>query len=66
MKSLLAQHIEFRMKALGLNVKKLERTANLKINVVKNILLGRSRNPNVYTVVAIATALNCKSLRTAR
>lgn len=59
MKSLLAQHIEFRMKALGLNVKKLERSANLKVNAVKNILLGRSQNPNVYTVVAIAKALNC-------
>lgn len=59
MKSLLAQHIEFRMKALGLNVKKLERNANLKVNAVKNILLGRSQNPNVYTVVAIANALNC-------
>lgn len=59
MKTLLAQHIEFRMKALGLNVKKLERSANLKVNAVKNILLGRSQNPNVYTVVAIANALNC-------
>jgi len=59
MKALLAQHIEFRMKALGLNVKKLERNANLKVNAVKNILLGRSQNPNVYTVVAIAKALNC-------
>lgn len=59
MKSLLAQHIEFRMKTLGLNVKKLERNANLKVNAVKNILLGRSQNPNVYTVVAIANALNC-------
>jgi hypothetical protein len=59
MKSLLAQHIEFRMKTLGLNVKKLERSANLKVNAVKNILLGRSQNPNVYTVVAIANALNC-------
>lgn len=59
MKSLLAQHIEFRMKTLGLNVKKLERSANLKVNAVKNILLGRSQNPNVYTVVAIAKALNC-------
>jgi len=55
----LAQHIEFRMKTLGLNVKRLERNANLKVNAVKNILLGRSQNPNVYTVVAIATALNC-------
>lgn len=59
MKSLLAQHIDFRMKALGLNVKKLERNASLKVNAVKNILLGRSQNPNVYTVVAIAKALNC-------
>jgi len=59
MKSLLAQHIEFRMKALGLSVKKLERLANLKVNAVKNILLGRSQNPNVYTVLAIAKALNC-------
>ena len=47
------------MKALGLNVKNLERKANLKVNAVKNILLGRSQNPNVYTVVAIANALNC-------
>jgi transcriptional regulator with XRE-family HTH domain len=59
MKSLLAQHIEFRMKALGLNVKKLERMANLKVNAVNNILLGRSKNPNVYLVVAISRALNC-------
>jgi hypothetical protein len=57
MKSLLAQHIDFRMKTLGLNVKKLERSANLK--AVKNILLGRSQNPNVYSVLAIANALNC-------
>lgn len=47
------------MKALGLNVKKLERFANLKVNAVKNILLGRSQNPNVYSVMAIAKALNC-------
>lgn len=59
MKSLLAQHIEFRMKTLGFNVKKLERSANLKVNAVKNILLGRSQNPNVYSVLAIAKALNC-------
>lgn len=59
MKSLLAQQIEFRLKAFGLSVKKLERIANLKANAVKNILLGRSQNPNVYTIVAIAKALNC-------
>lgn len=59
MKSLLAQNIEFRIKALGLNVKKLERNANLKVNAVKNILSGRSQNPNVYSVLAISKALNC-------
>lgn len=47
------------MKTLGLNVKKLERNANLKVNAVNNILLGRSQNPNVYSVMAIAKALNC-------
>ena len=37
----------------------LERSAGMKPSVVQNIIYGRSKNPGVDTVKAIAKALNC-------
>lgn len=40
-------------------VQAFERKAGLKLNAVQNILSGRSQNPQMSTIVAIANALGC-------
>jgi len=43
----------------GISAHALERMAGLKPSAVQNILYGRSKNPSVTTIQAIANALGC-------
>lgn len=42
-----------------LTIAALERKAGLKLDAVRNIILGRTRNPNVQVLQAIARVFNC-------
>lgn len=54
--------IKRRMIAKSLNIQSLEKKAGLKISAVRNILNGTSKKPNVFTLYAIAEALDCSIL----
>ena len=41
------------------NVTDLEKKAGLKSNAVRNILLGKSNNPGIETLISICEILNC-------
>jgi transcriptional regulator with XRE-family HTH domain len=43
----------------NITIPALERKAGVKTNAVRNILTGRSKNPNIDTLKAIARALEC-------
>ncbi len=43
----------------NINVHSLEKKAGLKTGYIRNILLGRSENPRVFTLLAACEALNC-------
>ncbi|WP_431856629.1 LexA family transcriptional regulator [Azospirillum sp.] len=55
----LAREIQRRMKALKLTIAELERRAGVPAGRVKNILLGKSKNPRTDTIRKIAKALGC-------
>lgn len=55
----LQEHIKSHIKENDISAKALEREAGLKESAVKNILSGRSNNPGLEVIVAIAEALNC-------
>lgn len=58
----LQMQIKRRMVAKSLNIQSLEKKAGLKISAVRNILNGTSKKPNVFTLYAIAEALDCSIL----
>lgn len=43
----------------NLSVQGLEKKAGLKINAVRNILSGQSKNPQAKTLLAVSKALDC-------
>lgn len=51
--------IKQKMLQESLSAYSLERRAGLKSNAVHNILSGRSKNPSISIVQAVAKALNC-------
>jgi phage repressor protein C with HTH and peptisase S24 domain len=55
----LASNIARRMTAAGFNQKSLARAAGLNETGIRDILIGRSRNPRVDTLGKIAKALGC-------
>lgn len=59
METPLVQILKNKMNALGITIPDLERKASLKTNAVRNITLGRSKNPNIETLKALAKALEC-------
>jgi len=48
------------MNKKGLSVHALEKQAGLKSSAIHNILYGRSKNPSVKVIKAIAAALDCE------
>ena len=58
-KNKLASKLRSLMDKQNLSAAQLERLGNMKIGTVTNILLGRSKNPTLETIIALTTALNC-------
>jgi transcriptional regulator with XRE-family HTH domain len=59
MRHSLAEQISYRMKALGLSIRDLEKLANTKPNSVRYIIEGTTEKPNIFLVEDIAKALGC-------
>ncbi len=59
MTSIVAQKIKTKMTEQRFTVASLEREAGLKIHAVRNILLGKSKNPSADTLKAISNVLGC-------
>ncbi len=59
MASLVAQKIKSKMTEQRFTVASLEREAGLKVHAVRNILLGKSKNPSADTLKAISNVLGC-------
>ena len=57
--AIIQREIRWRMKASGYNQKSLARAAELNETAIRDILKGRSRNPRIDTLKAIATVLQC-------
>lgn len=59
MTSIIAQKIKNRMAEKRFTVASLEREAGLKVHAVRNIILGKSKNPSADTLKAVADVLEC-------
>lgn len=57
--TIIQREIRWRMEAAGQNQKSLARAAQLNETAIRDILKGRSKNPRVDTLKAIATVLDC-------
>lgn len=55
----LAASIKKKLEETHLTAGKVEKLADLKINAVRNIINGTSKNPSVFTLKAIAKVFNC-------
>lgn len=56
----IATQIKAKMLQRGISAHALEKRAGLRPSAVHNILYGRSRNPSITIIQAIAQALECK------
>ena len=56
---LIKQRIEMRLAQIGMSASALEQKAGLSSGAVRSILLGRSSNPTINTLTAIARVLDC-------
>lgn len=54
----LSKNLRSILQKKGISINALERTAGVKPGSVQNILYGRSKNPGIETLLAIANALN--------
>src|SRR5437588_625784 len=59
MSSYLQQQLQTRMQNMRLSICGLEKKAGLKKNIVRNVLLGKSRNPRTESLQAIADVFKC-------
>lgn len=59
MASSLANRIKHKMESKNISAHALEKQAGLKASAIHNILYGRSKNPSISTLKAIANALDC-------
>lgn len=59
MTTALAKQIVTRAKAKNMSMLTLGKEAGLKDHAIRNILLGKSRNPNAQTMQSIADVLGC-------
>lgn len=55
----LRNNIKNRVQKNNTSVSELERRAGLKPSTLQNIVLGRSKNPSLETIVSLAKELNC-------
>lgn len=56
---MLVEHLKNKMAEKGVSVHALEKQAGLKSSAIHNILYGRSKNPSIRVIKAIADALEC-------
>ena len=56
---LIKQRIEARLSQIGMSASALEQKAGLSSGTVRSMLLGRSKNPTINTLRAIAQVLDC-------
>lgn len=59
MSEVLKHQIRTRMQEQQITVAEIERRAGLKVNALRNILLGHSKKPSAETLQAIADVLSC-------
>ncbi len=59
MNQTLKTNIKDRLNQKDMTIRELENRAGLRQSVLQNILLGRSKNPGVETVYALAKELGC-------
>ncbi len=59
MSQILQANIKHRINKIGLSVSELERISGLKQGSIQNILLGRSKNPGIEIISALAKELGC-------
>jgi transcriptional regulator with XRE-family HTH domain len=57
---MIVNQIREKMNKKGISVHALEKQAGLKSSAIHNILYGRSKNPSVKVIKAIAAALDCE------
>ena len=57
--SAIRSHIKSKMEEKGISAHALEKMAGLRQSAVQNILYGRSKNPSIQILQAIAHALDC-------
>ena len=57
--SIIKEKLTEKIHSNNINVHSLEKKAGLKIGSIRNILLGRSENPGVFTLLAACKALDC-------
>ncbi len=57
----LKQQIKTRMESKNLTASSVEKKSGLKVSAVRNILAGKSTNPGIETLVAIAEILECSA-----
>lgn len=55
----ISKQIRTKLSETGLSVHALEKKAGLRPSAVQNIIYGRSKNPSVETIQAIARAFDC-------
>ena len=53
------ERITQKLKQSNFTVASIERNAGLGVSVLRNLLRGKSHNPRIETVIALAKALNC-------
>ena len=59
MGDLIKQRLKLRLDQMDMSASSLEQKAKLSSGAVRNILLGRSKNPTINTLMAIARVLGC-------
>jgi len=59
MQQILQLNIKERLKRKGITVAEVERRAGLNKTTIQNILLGRSKNPGIEIISALAKELEC-------
>jgi len=57
--SSIKDYIRNKLNELGISTHKLEKISSLRRGTIQNILSGKSKNPGIYTVQAIAKGLDC-------
>jgi transcriptional regulator with XRE-family HTH domain len=57
---MLSQILKQKINEKGISTHALEKKAGLKPSAIQNILYGRSKNPSIHIIQAVAQALGCR------